>query len=278
MNMQTISQNLIRAVLEDEENRIRPEYAMRPELAEIPYYDAPLLGCAAADDPLFARFRSDPVILGDVFRLPEEWLPGAKSVLSFFLPYTAEIRESNRDNLCVPSDEWLHARIEGQAFLMKICNQLAGWLREAGYQAVIPASHPDFRIDRDPGRMACGEPVYASSWSERHVAYAAGLGTFGLSKHIITEKGVCGRFGSVITDAPLAPTPRPYSDPYEYCTFCGACIARCPVHAITKEGKNVLVCASFLDDTKVAHAPRYGCGKCQIAVPCSAGIPGKRSG
>ena len=75
---------------------------------------------------------------------------------------------------------------------------------------------------------------YASNWSERHVAYVCGLGTFGLSKGLITERGMAGRFGSIVTDAELAPTPRKYSDPFEYCTKCGACQFRCPAKAIDK--------------------------------------------
>lgn len=276
MTLQEVKKALEQWVAEDSENSIARAYALRPELAGIPYYDAPLLGCAAADDPLFVRFQTETVICGPVFRLPEEWLPGARSVLSFFLPYSKPIRDSNRADWAAPSDAWLHGRIEGQGFLIKLCSRLAELLRDAGYQAVIPAGHPDFRTVFDPERLKRGEPAYASSWSERHVAYAAGLGTFGLSKHIITEKGVCGRFGSVITDAPLSPTPRPYAQPYEYCTFCGACGRHCPADAISVEqGKDILACADFVNGTMKTYAPRYGCGKCQLAVPCETGIPKK---
>jgi epoxyqueuosine reductase len=40
---------------------------------------------------------------------------------------------------------------------------------------------------------------YASSWSERHAAYAAGLGTFGLCDGLITARGKAVRFGSIIS-------------------------------------------------------------------------------
>jgi len=36
----------------------------------------------------------------------------------------------------------------------------------------------------------------ASSWSERHAAYAAGLGTFSLNDALITPKGIAHRLGS----------------------------------------------------------------------------------
>lgn len=276
MTLAELRERLTKAVLESPKNAICADYALRPELAGTPYYDAPLVGCAAAEDSLFAQFRNDPKIYGQDLRLPGEWLPGAVSVVSFFLPFSEKVRGSNTPNLEEPSDEWLHGRIEGQAFLEELCRTVAGWLESEGYQAVIPAIHEDFGIHREPARKALGEPVFASNWSERHAAFAAGLGTFSLSKHIITEKGVCGRFGSVITDAPLEITPRPYTEPYEYCTFCGACIRRCPVKAILPEGKDVQLCSDYVDDTRRRHAPRYGCGKCQLAVPCTDRIPRRR--
>ena len=158
--------------------------------------------------------------------------------------------------------------------MMEVCERIARLLREEGYEAVIPAGHPDFCTNRDPNRIALGQPMFTSTWSERHVAFAAGLGTFSLTKHLITEKGVCGRFGSVITTAPFAPTPRTYTDPYEYCTFCGACIRRCPVGAIhLKTGKDMIACTAFMDINKATYAPRHGCGKCQLSIPCETERP-----
>ena len=116
---------------------------------------------------------------------------------------------------------------------------------------------------------------FSSNWSERHVAYIAGLGTFGLSRGLITEKGMAGRFGSLVTTAELPVTERPYTDLYEYCSRCGACIRRCPVGAITQEGKRHEPCSEYLAEMKHRFAPRYGCGKCQVKVPCMAGIPKK---
>ena len=274
MTLQAITEKLAQLVTEHPDNAIQASYALNPTLVGMPFYDAPLLGCAAAEDPLFLQFQTDPVIIGPMFRLPEQWLPGAKSVISFFLPFTEEIRNSNLDNLREPSESWLHGRAEGQDFLMEVCEQLAHWLREEGYEAVIPAGHPDFRTNRDPDRLTLGQPMFTSSWSERHVAFAAGLGTFSLTKHLITEKGVCGRFGSVITTAQFTPTIRQYTEPYEYCTFCGACTRRCPVNAIHVDtGKDMVTCASFMDINKATYAPRHGCGKCQLDLPCTTRIP-----
>ena len=276
MKLQTITEELARFIAEHPNNGIQASYALDQELVGMPFFEAPLLGCAVAGDPIFLQFQNDPAIIGPMFQRPEQWLPGARSVISIFLPFTKEIRDSNVEPLEEPSDAWLHGRKEGQEFMMEVCQQVAGWLREEGYEAVIPAGHPDFRTKRDPDRLALGQPMFTSNWSERHVAFAAGLGTFSLTKHLITEKGVCGRFGSVITTAPLESTPRPYTTPYEYCTFCGACVRRCPVNAIdVTTGKDMVACATFTDKHKVTYAPRHGCGKCQLKLPCTAKRPGK---
>lgn len=93
------------------------------------------------------------------------------------------------------------------------------------YSAVYPAADSRF------GMLT----QFASNWSERHVAYICGLGTFGLSKGLITKKGIAGRFGSVVTSAVLPVTQREYSNPFEYCTMCGKCAINCPAHAIDTE-------------------------------------------
>lgn len=115
---------------------------------------------------------------------------------------------------------------------------------------------------------------FTSNWSERHIAFVCGLGTFGLSKGLITNKGISGRFGSIITELYITPDKRQYDDIYEYCTMCGACGRNCPASAISVEkGKDHKACFAFLEKTREKHAPRYGCGKCQVKVPCEGSLP-----
>lgn len=40
------------------------------------------------------------------------------------------------------------------------------------------------------GYAGISEKTFGSNWSERHAAYVCGLGTFGLSKGLITDKGM----------------------------------------------------------------------------------------
>ncbi|MBR3245814.1 MAG: 4Fe-4S binding protein [Parasporobacterium sp.] len=114
----------------------------------------------------------------------------------------------------------------------------------------------------------------SSNWSERHAAYASGLGTFCLSRGLISSKGVAGRYASIIVSEYFEPDERTYTGIYDYCIHCGACIRRCPVNAITLEdGKNQRICKEWIDKTSERYAPRYGCGKCQTVVPCESRIP-----
>ena len=278
MNVETLQSKLADYVLNSPDNAILAEYALRDEIVGTPLFDAPIVGCAAADDPLFARIKAEDKILGDTFKLPGEWLPGAKSVISIYYPFSERVRKSNWDNLGVPSDEWLHGRVEGHVFIHATDRVVEQWLIEEGFETCIPATDPGFALTKREPEDAIGRPMFVSNWSERHVAFVAGLGTFGLSAHLITRVGKSGRFGSIITTADIKPTPRPYGDDaFAYCTFCGACAKRCPVNALSVEhGKDYQACWKYLEETKIRFKPRYGCGKCQHIVPCETGIPAKQ--
>ena len=75
------------------------------------------------------------------------------------------------------------------------------------------------------------------------------------------------------------PTTTPYRHSVslepDKCKGCTNCLKRCPVEAITQEGKSHEPCSEYLAEMKHRFAPRYGCGKCQVKVPCMAGIPKK---
>lgn len=234
-----------------------------PELGDIKLYDAPLVGAAKADDPLF-EYLKRPDVVGPNHLSPKQWLEGAKTVIVYFLPFSQAVRHANRYP-GPPATEWLYGRIEGEKLNVALRDFLAGWLAANGFVTMIPAQ--DFRfavVDR------------RSNWSERHAAYVAGLGTFSLNRSLISRRGAAGRIGSLISALDVPATPRAYSKYDEHCTHCGACIKRCPAKAITEDGKDNELCSAYLDETKKLFAPRYGCGKCQTGVPCEDRIPGCR--
>jgi epoxyqueuosine reductase QueG len=255
-------------------NFVQKDIALRPELAGMRIFDGPVFGYAAAEDPYFRDLKK-PGVIGDHFILPEEWLPGAKTVISLFLPFTGEVKAANRADMSWPADEWLHARIEGQAFQNEICRYGAAELERAGFAVAVPMADSRFFPRTAPSPQdEKKQSFFTSNWSERHVAYACGLGTFGLSKGLITRRGMAGRFISLITQARFEPDIRPYRGIYEYCVRCGACARNCPAGAISLEkGKSHFLCSAFVETTREKHRPRYGCGKCQVGVPCESRIP-----
>ena len=253
-------------IKDSSENYIAKETAIDPKYTGMKIYEAPIFAFGDADDEIYALYKSIDII-GNHFLSPVEWLPSSKTVISFFLPYTNEIKTANAIDCHWPAEEWLHGRYEGQNLLRRLTEYLAEVIWLAGFKSLVPSIDPRFKT-------GAGDIRYTSNWSERHVAYACGLGTFGLSKGIITKKGMAGRFGSILTELELPKDIRPYNDVYEYCTMCGLCVNRCPVNAISLEnGKESPLCSDFLDRTREKHNPRYGCGKCQVSVPCESGIP-----
>lgn len=266
-------------VMENRLNYVSEEEAIAPEYAGLRMYDTPIWGYGDAKDPMFEDLKKHEAV-GEQFLLPDEWLPDAKSVISFFIPFTDEVKKSNWTDAIEPSAQWLHARIEGQRFVIAVCDEIQRILKEEGIESVIPASDQRFESVTKPDANRpekWKDASYTSNWSERHVAFVCGLGTFGFSKGLITEKGIAGRLGSLVVNERFEPRRREYTDIYEYCTHCGACIRRCPAKAISLErGKEHLPCDQFLEETKKKYVPRYGCGKCQTKVPCESRIPGKR--
>ena len=73
-------------------------------------FEEPVFGVSRADDPIYRTFKEKEVI-GDNFLLPAEWLAEARSVISFFLPFTETVKRSNRGEPEKTSPEWLHGRV-----------------------------------------------------------------------------------------------------------------------------------------------------------------------
>jgi epoxyqueuosine reductase QueG len=240
-------------------------------------FQKPLIGYADAEDPLFLEYKTKYEVTYHAFELPTDWLPTAKTVISIFLPFSDHIVLSNQLNPKLPSYEWTYGRYDGQQIINNFSKYLEDQLHALGYDAIAPSISKDFNATYGDGSSdPMGNKGFTSNWSERHVAFACGQGTFGLSKGLITEKGIAGRFTSIITNLEHAPTKRNYTDIYEYCTMCGKCLENCPPNAITMEfGKNHPSCANFQRAIKKFYDPRFGCGKCQVDVPCSRQIPPK---
>jgi epoxyqueuosine reductase QueG len=142
--------------------------------------------------------------------------------------------EQKCDNI-YPSERAILARTNGEVFNRKNGKFLIDLLRKEGIKAVAPGQS-SFWENKKSEKYG-----FASTWSERHVAYISGLGTFSLTDALITPLGTAVRIGSVVVNALAKPTVRKYSKYNEYCLYyskgtCMKCAKRCPVKLLIKMG------------------------------------------
>ena len=249
---------------------------MPVEDVDLPILDEPIIGFAAADDPIFDSFK-DPHVVGENFLTPLERMPEAKTVAVFYFSFTKEIRDRHRACTEAQSEAWNEGYGGHGKVVVAFAKTMVAALESEGVRVVNPTwdmEHPTTTIPYNNGDE--DDLWFNAPWSTRHVAYAAGLGTFGLHKHIITEKGCCGAMVTLLVDCAIEPTKRAYSDPYEYCSRCGVCTTRCPLHAITFEhSRNLKKCAGRTREL-MAISGKGNCAKCMVAVPCEDKIPVER--
>ncbi len=248
-----------------------------------PYFETPLVGFADVCDPLFLEFKD---IIGDFYLTPLNILErsfsehkgswAGSSVISWILPFSKSIRERNRRERHCSSKVWALAKTYGEELNIKLREHIASFIENLGFIAIVPTLSPLFEV------LQSEEVGFTSNWSERHVAYVAGLGTFGLSGGLITRSGIAMRCGSIVANLKLNPTQRTYSKHQEYCLFyssntCRKCIERCPGGAISEKGHNkelcMVHCAEIMQKSDEYDNVMPTCGLCQTAVPCEAGIP-----
>lgn len=230
----------------------------------------PVIGFAAAKDPLFRQLKK---IIGPNHALPEELIPGAKAVIVFFIPFSKAVVESNKTGE-ESSKAWDYACIETNQLINDLTRTLHDTISGWGYQASLL-----------PSTYHYNEQKLQSDWSHRSVGVIAGIGKFGLNNMLITEKGCCGRLGSVITDLDLIPTVR--SDG-EFCLYkskgiCQKCLKKCVNQAFSVEADGTVKFDRYRCNEQIYDkiVPLYpigqgdACGKCLCGVPCSLGIPGQ---
>ncbi len=250
-----------------------------------PAWGEPLVGFSRGDDPLYRQFKED---IGPFYLTPEEIFSRSfparpvpakhLTVISWVLPQTEATKSEARREFWYPSERWARSRKYGEDSNVLLHEHLAGTLQRAGYKALAPSQSPLWALAASELFGLC------SNWSERHAAYAAGLGTFGLCDGLITPVGKAMRCGSVVARMDIPPTKRPYTDPHAYCLFfskgtCGACIMRCPAGAISDKGHDKEKCKAYMANATLPYVhSRFGiqthaCGLCQTKVPCESGIP-----
>jgi hypothetical protein len=198
-------------------------------------------------------------------------------------------------------------------FTHDITNYVVKTLQMFGCLALSPYHTTwgsEFTMDFQYEGATSRQPI--SACPEREWAYAAGLGTFGLTDMIISERGMAVIITTVMTSAVIPPSPKPAT---EYCLFfrdgsCTECVGRCPGQAISAEldppGRLSAQCEAgaragvryneaHLMDRMLKELGDYAgmganlswegagmgmpilrfpaCGRCYTDVPCATGIP-----
>jgi epoxyqueuosine reductase len=224
------------------------------------HYREPLVGFAAADDARWADLRR---VVTAVHMLPEQMLPGARSVVSFFLPFEGSVVEANALRRGPVAREWAVAYVETNALIGRITHRLIESLAPLGIRGTAEPATYNFDL-----------VTLVSRWSHKSVAVIAGLGSFGVHHMVITDAGCAGRFGSVVIDADL---PVNSSEGTERCLYyhdgsCLACVSRCPIGALDPEvGIDKQRCWTRCQAVAKMYA-EVGkadvCGKCALG-PCA---------
>lgn len=247
------------------------DYASRDDIHTV--WGKPIVGFADAHNPYILNLKN---IISKDHELPTDVLEDASIVIAYFVPFTKELAKTNAGG-CISSKEWALAYEETNAMLNDVNTYIIKKLRELGYHADISKESSTFN-----------QKKLISSWSHRHFAKAAGLGTFGLNNMLITKTGCCGRYSTIVTNLDVQ-ADSPLEE--EYCLYkkngtCGVCVQHCPSGALTFDGFNRYKCydvckknAAIYTDFGSSYTDESGeipnsigsevCGKCVVNAPCT---------
>jgi epoxyqueuosine reductase len=225
-------------------------------------YREPIIGYVSAHDPGFEDLNS---FVGFDHYLPGDLLPGARSIVCFFLPFSPNIVHANQAHQDLVAREWAIAYQETNALISQVSSRL---VEDFGRYGIRAAAEP-----------ATGNFDYSalkSRWSHKSMAVMAGIGSFGLHQLVITDAGCTGRIGSFVVDIDLPFEKPPRKERCEYFATgtCLDCVLACPVLALAEdEHFNRQACWQqclrngeyFRDLGEEVHI----CGKCAVQGPCA---------
>lgn len=227
------------------------------------WWQTPLLVTAPVD----SRFEQLPLIAADDHMLPTDLLPGARSVIVFYLPFKKElIKENHKGDR--PCRNWGLAYVQTNDLIGRLTQAMGDLLTAHGFKSgLTPATH-NFN-----------ETKLMARWSHKHLGHLAGLGRFGVHHMMITPVGCTGRMGSLVSEAELG--DHPLISTSEACLHkagkeCGQCIKACPVEALSETDFARKLCWDRLNDNRrvldyFGDLPEstHVCGKCVALMPCS---------
>ncbi len=225
----------------------------------------PLVGFASAADPIFVQLKT---VVSPSHALPEDLLPGARTIIAFFIPFERFVARSNIEGK-LASQEWARSYIQTNELIAAVCRHMKGLMESEGHSVFVTPPTHNFDTEK-----------LVSDWSHRHVAFAAGLGTFGLNNMLITQRGCCGRLGSFLTTLDVAPDGRAAAEAclHRAGRSCARCVERCANGALSARGFDRKLCYARCLENGVsfkAMGKPDVCGKCLVGLPCSSTIPSR---
>ena len=200
--------------------------------------------------------------------MPFDILPEAKTIISFFIPFLEHITESNTEGI-MASKEWVEAYIRTNDLIKIINDNIELLMNKNGYKTgKIPATH-NFDVDK-----------LISNWSHRHIAYIAGIGTFGINNMLITKNGCCGRFGSIKLNYEFNDYKQ-IGKIRERCLkkidgTCGICQNKCILNCYSNNNFDRHKCYQQClknDEYHNTNGCANVCGKCLVGLTCSTKEP-----
>jgi len=187
-------------------------------------------------------------------------LPGAKSAISFALPFNKDyIRAflSKQDRLPHEQDN-LQTNIRST----ELSWQLAEFIQKAGFEARGISSNLKYRKEVPGWEIAMHPDI-----SHRYIAVASGVGSFGWSGNVgIKGLGTAIILGTCLTKAELDPD-EPVPEDKKFCDLCKLCVSACAVEMFEKD-KEVSV---ILGGRTFSHSARKSNLLCQF---CCGGFTG----
>lgn len=248
----------VREMLADTIRRFLDRYCRENEIESV--WGDPIVGFGDARSPMFDELKT--IVHPDHYT-PEEVLPGARTVVSYYIPFSKDVAHSAISGGSV-SPEFAYACVLTNNIIGELADAVETDIRALDYEAKMPENI--CRLDGD----------IVSRWSQRHVARICGMGTYGLNNMLITDSGCCGRFYSVVTTMEIEPDPIPQE---ERCLYrkdgsCGVCMQRCRVNAIAPGGFDRWSCDKDGDSSRQAFGV-FACAKCIVGLPCSFRDPSR---
>ena len=226
----------------------------RPDL-----FRSPLVAFSSAEDPKYEELKK---LVGEWNKAPVELMPEAKSVISYFVPFTKAVVESPSTDPALRA-LWGESYVIINSYFNDIGRAVSDFLASKGFASFLIAATYNY----DPSDLK-------ANWSHRSAAAVAGLGAFAANRLLITEKGSGGRFCSVLTSAPLEISKKAAVD---RCTYnlnggCGLCFKVCPAEALKPGSFDRFTCNRELlkpNEAKEIKKIADVCGKCISVCPFS---------